>query len=214
MKTRGFTLVEIIVVVSIISILAGVSFINYSEATKRARDDDRKADIVTLKTAIELYKTRNGRYPAGCRAAGQWSGQIGTNYACLDGSSQYIVALAPAFIPTLPQEKKLNGLDSGYVYATNAEGSVYKLEAKKTVESETLTTTSKFASCDVNDSSRSDGGICGRVAASPWNGNQPSWCQDGDSTFTSSYAVWGGYANAASDIDVEKNTENIICAIQ
>ena len=211
MQTRGFTLVEIIVVVTIVSLLSGVGFLNYSVATKRARDDDRKADIITLKTAIELYKTRNGRYPAGCRAAGQWSGQIGTSYACLDGSSQYIVGLAPAFIPTLPQEKKLNGLDSGYVYVTNAAGTVYKFEAKKTVESEVVTSVHKFASCDVNSENHPDGGMC--IREYPSN-NTPNWCQDYDTTFQTTYGVWGGYANASSDLDVERDTEDIICAIQ
>jgi prepilin-type N-terminal cleavage/methylation domain-containing protein len=214
MKTRGFTLVEILVVITIVLLLTSVAFFQYNEAGKKSRDGNRQSNLEKVQAALELYRQKYGKYPAGCRGVGVWSGQIGTSYACAGGGSQYIVGLAPEFISTLPQETKLNGVDSGYVYTSDAAGTVYKFEAKKTVESETVISNTKMASCDVNDPEHVDGGICGRVAAAPWGGNQPDWCQDGDPIFSTSYAVWGGYANAASPVAVEQGTENVICAIQ
>ena len=220
MRQQGFTLVEIIVVVTIISLLSGVSFFAYGEASKKTRDKDRQADLRTLQAAVELYKQKNGRYPAGCSttSGSAWSGQIGTVYACADGSNQYIVGLAPAYIPKMPYDRRLNDTDSGYVYSTNTDGTVYKIEAKKTVESETVTWDHPLRSCDVNNPNHTVNGVAGNgmciaVAKSPYDNNTPNHCQEYDATFQTSYALWGGYAPATADIVVERLTENIVCAI-
>jgi prepilin-type N-terminal cleavage/methylation domain-containing protein len=219
MKTRGFTLVEMIVVVTIIMLITSVGLYQYNKASERSRDADRQSNLSKVQAAIELYKQRNGRYPAGCNGPGVWSGQLGTSYACSNGDSRYIVGLAPDFTPTLPQERRLNGTDSGYVYTVDTAGTVYKFEAKKTVEKADydpggvgVQTGDKYASCDVNDSEHPDGGICVRVASQGYN--TPDWCQDYNTTFQTSYAVWGGYANSSSQVVIEQNTENIICAVQ
>lgn len=156
--SAGFTLVEIIVTVSIIAILASVIYANFNDGSAQSRDAKRKADLVLLQNAIELYKNDNGRYPAGCNGAGVWSGQASTNFACSSGS-QYIVGLAPKYIRVLPTDPRIgaaesNGsgalaADSGYMYLTNAPGTVYKLVARNTVETETLNYDSDFKSCDV-----------------------------------------------------------------
>jgi prepilin-type N-terminal cleavage/methylation domain-containing protein len=92
---RGFTIIEMIVVIAIIGIIASVVFFNVVSGTKKSRDVDRQADLRTLQSAIELYKQRYGRYPAQCTRAvpglaGVWSGQPGTDFACVTGE-QYIM---------------------------------------------------------------------------------------------------------------------------
>lgn len=216
MRQQGFTLVEIIVVVTIITILTGVSIFAYNEASKKSRDKDRQADLRTLQAAVELYKQKNGRYPAGCRGPGVWSGQIGTQYACADGSNQYIIGLAPTFIPKMPNDRRLNGTDSGYVYTTNTDGTVYKIEAKKTVESEIINWDHPLRSCDVNNPNHyvnnvAGNGMCIQVTSN--SGNTPNHCQEYDSTFQTSYALWGGYAASSDDRFVERFTEDIVCAV-
>lgn len=52
---RGFTLVELMVVISIISILSVIGIVLYSNAQKSARDTKRKADINAIVTAMELH---------------------------------------------------------------------------------------------------------------------------------------------------------------
>lgn len=218
MQQRGFTLVEMLIVITVILLITSVGMFSYSEASKRSRDTDRQADLRTLQAAVELYKKQNGQYPAGCRGDNQWSGQIGTQYACADGSNQYIVGLAPTYIPALPNDKHLNGTDSGYVYVTNQQKTVYKIEARKTVEAETVGNLHPLASCEINnpnhigENGREDNGMCVNVYSIN-NGDTPAWCQEGNSIFQTSYAVWGGYANASDDRGVERQTENIVCAI-
>lgn len=205
-RSIGFTLIEVMVVVTIVGILSAVIFANFSKSSGVSRDAQRQADLRILQTAIELYKNENGRYPAGCNGVGGWSGQAGTSYACASGS-QYIVGLAPKYIGSLPLDPKLNGATSGYVYTVNTEGTVYKLMAKNTVESQIVDYAHELKSCDATNSST---GMCD--ATYPAN-SKPNWCQENSVQFRTSFAVWGGYANMASDILVERRTEDIICDV-
>ena len=50
---KGFTLVELLVVMSIMAILAAVLLANMSSAAKRGRDAGRQADLRNLQNAIE-----------------------------------------------------------------------------------------------------------------------------------------------------------------
>lgn len=217
----GFTLIEILVVVAIITILAGVIGVSSLQSSQQSRDAKRQADIRMLQSAVELYKNKHGRYPAGCNAAGTWSGQQGTVYACPGGSNEYIVGLAPEFIPTLPFEKKLNGTNSGYTYITNTNGTVYKILAMRTVESELVNYSHELQSCaiipdnlgraqtgaGVNDVDTA--GWCIRATASALDtpGTPTSIvvipnCRmssgigvsdGGNGRFERSYGVWGGF---------------------
>ena len=207
--TRGFTLAEIIIVVAILGIIASIVLFNINVAARKSRDADRQADLRTLQSAVELYKQKYGRYPEGCRGPGVWSGQMGTSYACPGGSSQFIVGLAPEFTPTLQVDKRLNGLNSGYVYTTNANGTVYKIMAKRTVESQTVSYAHPFKSCDA-DNTASSNPICNTTAPS---NNKPNHCFDTNADFQTTFAVWGGFANGGDAIAVEQLTEDILCDV-
>jgi prepilin-type N-terminal cleavage/methylation domain-containing protein len=60
---RGFTLVEVLVVVGIISLLATIVIVNMRAPQIRAKLQATKADILLLETAIEQYKSDLGSYP-------------------------------------------------------------------------------------------------------------------------------------------------------
>lgn len=62
---RGFSLVEILVVVSIIAILSSL-FISQAtgNAQKKARDSKRRADLESIRAALEIYRNDCGSYPA------------------------------------------------------------------------------------------------------------------------------------------------------
>jgi len=61
--TKGFTLVELLVVIVIISILASISIIAYNGSQGRARDSRRQNDIAELAKGLELYYLDNHKYP-------------------------------------------------------------------------------------------------------------------------------------------------------
>lgn len=64
MQKKGFTLVELLVVIAIIGILSAIGLTTLHGARERARDAQRKHDLVEIRTAITLYSGDNGdRYP-------------------------------------------------------------------------------------------------------------------------------------------------------
>lgn len=63
-RSKGFTLIEIMVVIVIIGILASVLVPRLIERPEQARIIKAKQDILTLENALELYKLDNGHYPS------------------------------------------------------------------------------------------------------------------------------------------------------
>lgn len=60
----GFTLVELLIVISIIGILSTLVMSNFVGIRQRARDGQRKSDIVQIQSALEFYRSDVGSYPA------------------------------------------------------------------------------------------------------------------------------------------------------
>lgn len=65
MHQRGFTLIELLIVAAIIAILAAIAVPNFLEAQTRAKVARAKADMRSLVTAIEAYRTDHTMYPPG-----------------------------------------------------------------------------------------------------------------------------------------------------
>ena len=59
----GFTLIEILVVIGIISLLAVALIPNLVGASEEGRRMETQARLTTLKTAIDTYERRHGHYP-------------------------------------------------------------------------------------------------------------------------------------------------------
>lgn len=60
---RGFTLIEIMVVVVIISVLIGLVAPNIMGRVDEAKVTAAKADIATMSQALDMYRIDNGHYP-------------------------------------------------------------------------------------------------------------------------------------------------------
>lgn len=62
-RERGFTLIELLLVVVIISIVIAVGSTSFSQAQKKARDNQRKSDLKKITLALESYYAENNSYP-------------------------------------------------------------------------------------------------------------------------------------------------------
>lgn len=71
-KIFGFTFVELLVVVTIIMILSAVGAVTYRQTNLGARDARRKADLESIRSALELCRAATGQYPA----------SLGTSITC------------------------------------------------------------------------------------------------------------------------------------
>ncbi len=58
----GFSLIELLVVMTIIAILAVAGIVNFTSASKSARDSRRVGDLETVRQAFVLYRSQNGTY--------------------------------------------------------------------------------------------------------------------------------------------------------
>lgn len=62
-KNKGFTLVELMAVLLIVALLAGVAARNFMGTTERAKVTTTKATLKMLHGAVNMFKLHTGRYP-------------------------------------------------------------------------------------------------------------------------------------------------------
>jgi general secretion pathway protein G len=62
-RRRGMTLIEIMVVITILGLIAAAVGIAVVPQMAKARQDRTRTDIKTIEGALDLYQTRKGRYP-------------------------------------------------------------------------------------------------------------------------------------------------------
>ncbi len=68
---KGFTMIELLVVVSIIGLLAALALVSFTGSQKQARDSARKSDLRQYSTSLEGFANKNdGLYPMYAVASG------------------------------------------------------------------------------------------------------------------------------------------------
>jgi general secretion pathway protein G len=90
---KGFTLIEILVVITIIGTLLGIASVSYLKSLRSARDTRRKTDLEQIRQALETYRSELGIYP------------LATS------------TFTPSYITTLPKDPPGNTAD--YPYTRN-----------------------------------------------------------------------------------------------
>lgn len=116
-QQRGFTLIEMLVVIAIISILIGIGVNTFTIAQKKARDVKREAQLKDLKTALELYQLdHNGQYPS---SGGVWASETTACQHVTTFTQDYIPGLAPTYIKALPHDPRANETCAGFHYISS-----------------------------------------------------------------------------------------------
>lgn len=113
----GFTLVELLVAISIIAILSAVGLAIFSNIQSKARDSIRKNDLRSLATALEIYFQKKGQY-------------IGTpqgDGSCTVNSGQFYNEITPQINGPVPKDPETK---QEYLYAAENKCQSYRLFAK------------------------------------------------------------------------------------
>ena len=63
-RERGFTLVELLVVISMISILAAMGVVQYRNSVQRTKETILKKDLFEIRDVIDQYYADKGKYPS------------------------------------------------------------------------------------------------------------------------------------------------------
>lgn len=93
-KQKGFTVIEMLVVIVIIGILAAITAVSYASVQQRSRDTTRTSDIREVQKALEKYHAANGMYPS--------VGSDNTAYALTTLSTALVTPGYLNKIPTAP----------------------------------------------------------------------------------------------------------------
>lgn len=110
MRKNGFSLMELLITVSIIAVLVAIGIASYATINKQSRDAKRKSDIEQIRSALEMYRADNGYYPS--TGAGSWT-----------QSSDLSTPLVDTYMPTVPLDPRST---QSYMYrATNTSGGQY-----------------------------------------------------------------------------------------
>ena len=62
-NNKGFTIVELLIVIVVIGILAALVVTTFTGIQQRARNTERQTDIKAIHGQVEAYYAQNGRYP-------------------------------------------------------------------------------------------------------------------------------------------------------
>ena len=71
-KVKGFTLVELLIVIVVIAILAAISIVAYNGIQQRSRDSAAAGSASQLSTKVEAWNSVKGSYPT--------DSQVGTDH--------------------------------------------------------------------------------------------------------------------------------------
>ena len=117
-RSKGFTLVEILIVVVILGILAAIVIPQFTNASESAKSSSLVSQLQTVRSQLELYQVQhNGSYPTLAQLQASWG--VMTTKTDVDGT---LNAASGAYGPYLQQPPKNAIANSSTVATTAANG--------------------------------------------------------------------------------------------
>lgn len=130
-KIQGFTLVELLVVISILGVLASIMLAAFRNSQARGRDAQRKANLKELQSSLELFYADYGEYPsasAGEIGACPYDPSASSGTACVWGEGSFTDGKT-VYFTVLPQDPI-----SAYHYLYRVDSTNQKFQIFATLE--------------------------------------------------------------------------------
>ena len=103
--SRGFTIIELLIVIVIIGILVAITAVSYNGVTKSAKESALKSELKRISTSLELHKAKNGTYPTSLATAIPPIANPTTNanitYAPLNNGTSYSLTATDTSNPSI-----------------------------------------------------------------------------------------------------------------
>lgn len=131
---KGFTLVELLVVITILGILATIGLGAFTSSQARSRDVQRKSDLRQISSALELFYSDYGKYPSSNNGAIQsckYNSTTATGTNCIwgdTGSAGNFTDGKTTYFQALPKDPSSN-LHFYYRVVNNSNNQAYQLFA-------------------------------------------------------------------------------------
>lgn len=143
---KGFTIVELLIVVVVIAILAAITIVSFNGIQARAANSATVTALNAVAKSLELYKADTGSYPS----TGSLNTPL-TDAGCLTNlataTANWVPGLTPAYLPVLPDASSAKNNNGGPVesrpgcYAYASDGTEFILSAWNLVEGGPQTST-------------------------------------------------------------------------
>lgn len=116
-QSKAFTLIEILVVATIIALLAAIGAVSYTQINKSSRDARRKTDLEQIRAAVEMYRSNNNAYPSAAQIT----------FTC--PSSGSLTDASNTYLSKIPNDPKCSSSPAYTYFYTSPSASDYTVGA-------------------------------------------------------------------------------------
>ena len=128
-KLRSFTLVELMVVITVILILAAFTIMSLGPVRAKSRDTRRISDANIIVSALNQYYTEHSRtYPTGNQAPDLTKNEV--YYSEEISANSSLASQITEYVSSIPEDP-IGGEDYGYVYVYRGDGKDAAVIVKK-----------------------------------------------------------------------------------